>query len=85
MIEIGKIYRHYKKGDKYKVLHIVKNSETQEDMVVYQALYGDNQLWVRPVSIWEDSISDDKLTNYGQSIRFKKDYLKWWELEDIAL
>ena len=41
------IYKHYK-GNLYKVFAIAKYSETLEDMVVYQALYGEYGLWVRP-------------------------------------
>jgi len=40
-------YRHYK-GNDYQVLGLAQHFETLEEMVVYKALYGDNQLWVRP-------------------------------------
>lgn len=52
---INKIYKHYK-GNKYKVLAIAKHSETLEDMVVYQALYGNNDIWVRPLSMWDEEV-----------------------------
>ena len=42
----GKYYRHFK-GNIYRVLHIAKYSETLEDMVVYQAMYGERGIWVR--------------------------------------
>ncbi|MFH0740225.1 MAG: DUF1653 domain-containing protein [bacterium] len=45
-IKLGK-YQHYK-GNFYKVLGIAKHSETLEDFVVYKALYGEEDLWVRP-------------------------------------
>lgn len=45
------IYRHYK-GEKYKVLAVAKHSETLEDMVVYQAMYGSGVVWVRPLSMF---------------------------------
>jgi hypothetical protein len=48
-------YRHFK-GNEYKVLHIAKHSETLEDMVVYQALYGDFGIWVRPASMWNETV-----------------------------
>ena len=52
---INKIYKHYK-GNEYKVIAIAKHSETLEDMVVYQALYGDNGIWVRPKSMWNEEV-----------------------------
>ena len=45
------IYRHYK-GEKYKVLAVAKHSETLEDMVVYQAMYGSGVVWVRPMNMF---------------------------------
>ncbi len=44
--EVG-LYRHYK-GNEYEVMGRAQHAETLEEMVVYKALYGDNQLWVRP-------------------------------------
>lgn len=52
-IIIGGIYRHFK-GNLYKVLHIAKHSETEELMVVYQKLYGDHDIWVRPLDMFLD-------------------------------
>lgn len=50
-IKTGKKYRHFK-GNEYLVLYIAKHSETQEDMVVYQALYGEKGIWVRPLEMF---------------------------------
>ncbi|MBO7288931.1 MAG: DUF1653 domain-containing protein [Clostridia bacterium] len=49
------IYRHYK-GNEYEVLSVASHSETLEDMVVYKALYGEEKVWVRPLSMWNDKI-----------------------------
>lgn len=58
-IKIGK-YRHFK-GNEYQVLYLAKHSETLQEMVVYQALYGEKGIWVRPASMWnEDVIRDGK-------------------------
>ena len=51
-------YRHFK-GNIYKVIYIAKHSETLEDMVIYQAMYGDNGIWVRPKAMFEDIIERD--------------------------
>jgi hypothetical protein len=48
-------YRHFK-GNEYKVLHIARHSETLEEMVVYQALYGAYGIWVRPASMWNEMV-----------------------------
>ena len=49
------VYRHYK-GNHYQVLYLAKYSETLEDMVVYQALYGERGIWVRPASMWNETV-----------------------------
>ena len=57
----GKYYRHFK-GNVYRVLHIAKHSETLEEMVVYQAMYGERGVWVRPKSMFEEEIERDGKT-----------------------
>ena len=56
-IKPGK-YRHFK-GNEYQVLYNAKDSENLEDMVVYRALYGDGQIWVRPAKMWDETIVRD--------------------------
>lgn len=56
-IKLGK-YRHYK-GNEYEVIGIAKHSETLEPMVIYKALYGDNEIWVRPASMWNETVIAD--------------------------
>lgn len=48
-------YRHFK-GKEYEVLGTARHSETLEELVVYRALYGEGGLWVRPVTMWEDTV-----------------------------
>ena len=48
-------YRHFK-GKEYKVLFLARHSETLDEMVVYQTLYGDRSIWVRPASMWSEII-----------------------------
>ncbi len=48
-------YRHFK-GNEYEVLFTAIHSETMEPMVVYRALYGDRKIWVRPASMWEETV-----------------------------
>ena len=49
------IYKHYK-GNKYDLLYVANHSETLEKMVVYKALYGDGDIWVRPISMWDELV-----------------------------
>ena len=57
MVKLGK-YRHFK-GNEYEVIGIALHSETLEEMVVYKALYGEGKTWVRPLSMWEESVERD--------------------------
>lgn len=54
MIQLG-TYRHYK-GNTYQVIGVAKHSETEEDLVVYRALYGEGGLWVRPLEIFCEKV-----------------------------
>ncbi len=54
-------YRHFK-GKEYEVLGVAPHSETEEELVVYRALYGDFGLWVRPVSMWNETVERDGKT-----------------------
>lgn len=56
-IKLG-VYRHFK-GNEYEVLTVAKHSETLEPMVVYRALYGDGGVWVRPLSMWNETVERD--------------------------
>ena len=49
------IYRHFK-GNKYEVIGTGLHSETQEEMVIYKALYDDGQIWIRPLSMWDEMV-----------------------------
>ena len=56
-IKPGK-YRHFK-GNLYEVIGVARHSETQEEMVVYRALYGEYGLWVRPAAMWTETVDRD--------------------------
>lgn len=56
-IKLGR-HRHFK-GNEYEVLAIAKHSETTEDYVVYKALYGNGGMWVRPASMWNETVERD--------------------------
>ena len=52
------IYRHYK-GNLYQVLHMAQHSETEESLVVYRCLYGEYGVWVRPLSMFAETVEVD--------------------------
>ena len=55
------IYRHFK-GNEYRVLGSATHSETREELIVYQALYGEFGMWLRPASMFSETITRDKST-----------------------
>jgi len=57
MVKNGR-YRHYK-GKEYQVIGCARHSETEEELVVYRALYGDHGLWVRPIHLFEEAVEKD--------------------------
>ena len=56
-IKIGR-YRHFK-GNEYEVLYVARHSETLEPMVVYRALDDEHGVWVRPASMWNETVVRD--------------------------
>lgn len=60
-------YQHFK-GNFYQVLHVAKHSETEEQYVVYQPLYGDRDIWIRPLEMFSEQIERDGKTFH----RFQK-------------
>ena len=52
------IYRHYK-GQQYRVLLCARHTETEEELVVYQALYGERGYWVRPLDMFLETVNID--------------------------
>ena len=56
-IKLGR-YRHFK-GNEYEVIGIANDSETLEKMVVYRALYGEGELWVRSLEMFTQDVTRD--------------------------
>lgn len=70
MIKIKGIYKHFK-GDYYIVEDIAIHTETNEKMVIYRALYGDNILYTRPYELFIGKVDKEKYPNSNQEYRFE--------------
>ena len=69
-LKIKGIYRHFK-GDYYIVEEVATHSETREKYVVYRALYGDNNLYIRPYEMFMSKVDKNKYPNVEQEYRFE--------------
>lgn len=60
-IYVGETYKHFK-GNVYKIIAIAKNSETLEDLVIYQQINDPSKIWARPINMFNDKITRDNTT-----------------------
>lgn len=67
----GDIVRHFK-GNPYQILYFAKDSETQRNVVVYRALYGEGGVWVRPMEMFFSPVDREKYPNAEQEYRFER-------------
>lgn len=74
-LKINGVYKHFK-GDLYLVEDIAIHSETKEKYVVYRALYGNNELYIRPYDMFTSKVDKVKYPNVKQEYRFELQNIK---------
>ena len=74
-LKVNGIYKHFK-GDYYIVLDVAIHSETKDKYVVYRGLYGENELYIRPIDMFLSEVDHKKYPNISQKYRFELQNIK---------
>ena len=69
-LKLKRVYRHFK-GDYYLTEDVARDSESEEEYVVYRKLYGDGSLWIRPMAMFLSEVDREKYPECPQKYRFE--------------
>ena len=70
-LKVHGVYRHFK-GGLYIVEDVAFDSETEEELVIYRALYGEGRLWARPMEMFLSRVGAVKYPDVEQEWRFEE-------------
>lgn len=70
VILVGKTYKHFK-GENYKVLLIANDTESDKEIVIYEALYGNHKIWAREYNMFNSKVDKEKYPDVEQIYRFE--------------